>query len=72
MRDLTCGVDASIGAPGALHQDRRAVEHGAGVFQRALYGRLVVLTLPAIEGPAVIFDQEADTLAHAGAVKAFG
>ncbi len=55
MRDLTCGVDARIGAPGALHQDRRAVEHGAGVFQRALYGRLVVLPLPAIEGPAVIF-----------------
>ncbi len=56
MGDLTEGMDAGVGAPGALDHDRLAAKGGDRLFDRLLYGAAVLLTLPADIGAAVIFD----------------
>src|SRR3546814_10950519 len=57
MGDLAEGVDAGIGASGALHQHRLAAEAVNGLLEGGLYRRAVGLALPADEArPVVLHD----------------
>ena len=56
MGDLAEGMDAGIGAAGALDRDRLAREGGDRLLDRLLHRAAVLLPLPADKGAAVIFD----------------
>ena len=56
--DLAEGVDAGVGAAGAGDVHRLGAKFEDGVFERTLDRGAVVLTLPAGEGTAVIFERE--------------
>ena len=56
--DLGEGVDASVGAAGALGQNALASDAEEGVGEQALNGRKVRLDLPAVVGRAVVGEDE--------------
>ena len=58
MHDLMGGMNAGIGAPGAMDPHGRAGEARDRILDRLLHGETVGLMLPAGEGRAVIFDDE--------------
>src|SRR3546814_2884039 len=58
MGDLAEGVDAGIGASGALHQHRLAAEAVNGLLEGGLYRRAVGLALPADEARPVVRSEE--------------
>ena len=55
--NLAGGMDAGIGAPGAVDDDSVADEVGEGAFDGVLDGASVALALPAVEGGAVVGDE---------------
>ena len=59
MRHLGEGVDAGIGAPGAMDGRFPAGEFGDGLGNGARNAWAVGLDLPADEGGAVVFDDDA-------------
>ena len=58
VRDLTDGMDAGIGPPGAGDRGRLGVEPPQGLLHRLLHRRLVGLPLPAREGAAMIVEEK--------------
>lgn len=55
--DLAAGVDAGIGAAGAVKFEVAGAEHLFGCFEQfALYGAIVFLYLPAGIAAAVVFE----------------
>ena len=56
MGDLAEGVDAGVGAPGALDHHRLAGEGADRLFEGLLHRRAIGLALPADERAAVILD----------------
>ena len=65
-RDLHAGhlterVDAGVGAPGAVHGDRRAFEARERILEQALDGVAFGLPLPADEARAVVGERELES-----------
>ena len=58
MRDLADGVDARVGAPGAMRGDGDAAKRDESRLQRLLHGKPIGLSLPAHEWRAVIFKRQ--------------
>src|SRR5262245_37826919 len=58
MGDLAAGVNAGVGAPGALHQSFLACERFNRGSQHALYSQLIGLNLPPCKWSAIVFERE--------------
>src|SRR5580658_5733864 len=66
MHDLMRGVHAGIGAPRGARAGRRTREPRQGRLEPVLHGAAIGLRLPALEGRAVIFEDELVAVAEVG------
>ena len=57
MAGLAKGMNAGVGAPGAVHPHRLAAKCGDRLLERLLHRKAIVLPLPADKFRAVIFER---------------